>query len=130
MNNSPLVIEAFNRLPIKTINGNTVFVRDVAQVHDGYAVQTNIVRHDGKRGALISVIKNGAESTIDIVERVKQVLPRIQSTLPPGLTIARLFDQSIFVRAAISGVVREAVAAALLTGAAPSSFASRFRCRS
>jgi multidrug efflux pump subunit AcrB len=116
MNNSPQVIEAFNRLPVKTINGNTIYVRDVAQVHDGYSVQQNVVRHDGKRGALIPVIKNGAESTIDIVERVKQVLPRIQSTLPPGLKIAQLFDQSIFVRAAISGVVREAVAAALLTG--------------
>jgi multidrug efflux pump subunit AcrB len=79
-------------------------------------VQQNVVRHDGKRGAMISVIKNGTESTISIVERVKQVLPRILSALPPGLKVARLFDQSIFVRAAISGVVREAVVAALLTG--------------
>ncbi len=116
MNNSPEVIEAFNRLPIKTVNGSTVYVRDVAQVHDGYAVQQNVVRHDGKRGALLTVLKNGNESTISIVKRVKDVLPRIQSTLPPGLRVAQLFDQSIFVRAAISGVVREAVAAALLTG--------------
>ena len=116
MNNSPEVIEAFNRLPIKTVNGSTVYVRDVAQVHDGYAVQQNVVRHDGKRGALLTVLKNGNESTINIVKRVKDVLPRIQSTLPRGLRVAQLFDQSIFVRAAISGVVREAVAAALLTG--------------
>jgi len=116
MNNSPQVIEAFNRLPIKTVNGSTVYVRDVAQVHDGYSVQQNVVRHDGKRGALLTVLKNGGESTISIVERVKDVLPRVQSTLPPGLHVAQLFDQSIFVRAAISGVVREAVAAALLTG--------------
>ncbi len=116
MNNSPDVIEAFNRLPLRTVNGSTVFVRDVAQVHDGYSVQGNVVRHDAKRGALLTVLKNGKESTIDIVERVKDVLPRIQATLPPGLNVAQLFDQSVFVRAAVSGVVREAVAAALLTG--------------
>ncbi len=116
INNSPEVIEAFNRLPIKTVKGSTVYLRDVAQVHDGYAVQQNVVRHDGKRGALLTVLKNGGVSTIDIVERIKDVLPRIQSTLPAGLHIAQLFDQSVFVRAAISGVLREAVAAALLTG--------------
>jgi multidrug efflux pump subunit AcrB len=116
INNSPTAIEAFNRLPVRTVNGSTVYVRDVAQVHDGYTIQQNVVRHDGKRGALIPVLKNGGESTIDIVARVKQILPRIQSTLPAGLTISQLFDQSIFVRSAIQGVVREAIAAALLTG--------------
>jgi multidrug efflux pump subunit AcrB len=116
MNNSPEIIEAFNRLPIKTVNGNTTFVRDVGQVHDGYAVQQNVVRHNGTRGTLITVLKNGGESTIDIVERVKNVLPRILSTMPPNLNVAQLFDQSIFVRSAIQGVVREAIAAALLTG--------------
>jgi len=116
LNNSPAVVDAFNRLPIKTINGATIFMKDVAQVRDGYAVQTNIVRHDGRRGALLTILKNGASSTLDVVKRIKAILPRVESTMPPALKITQLFDQSVFVASAISGVVREACAAALLTG--------------
>ncbi len=116
LNNSPTIVDAFNRLPIKTINGTTIYIRDVAQVRDGYAVQTNIVRHNGTRGALLTILKNGASSTLDVVKRMKATLPRVQSTLPPGLKITQLFDQSVFVASAISGVVKEAMAAALLTG--------------
>ena len=116
MNNTPQIVEAFNRLPIKTVNGGTIFVNDVAQVRDGYLVQTNIVRHDGERGALLTALKNGGVSTIEIVRRIKDALPRIIPTLPPGLQIRTLFDQSIFVRAAIQDVIREALAAAALTG--------------
>ncbi|MBV9399442.1 MAG: efflux RND transporter permease subunit [Bryobacterales bacterium] len=116
MNNTPQIVEAFNRLPIKTVNGGTIFMSDVAQVRDGYSVQTNIVRHNGERGALLTALKNGSVSTLEIVRRVKDALPRIASTLPPGLQIRTLFDQSIFVRAAIQGVIKEALAAAALTG--------------
>jgi multidrug efflux pump subunit AcrB len=116
LNNTPLVVEAFNRLPVKTIGGSVVYMRDIAQVRDGYAVQTNIVRHDGRRGALLTVLKNGKASTTEIVQRIKDTLPRVEATLPPALKISTLFDQSIFVRAAISGVVKEAVLAAFLTG--------------
>ena len=116
LNNSPTVVEAFNRLPVKSVNGTTIYIRDVAQVRDGYAVQTNMVRHDGRRGALLTVLKNGNSSTIEIVQRIKAILPRILSTLPSALKVSLLFDQSVFVRAAIAGVIKEAVAAALLTG--------------
>jgi len=116
LNNSPTIVDAFNRLPIRTVNGTTIYMRDVAQVRDGYAVQTNIVRHDGRRGALLTVLKNGASSTLEVVKQIKATLPRVQSTLPPALKISQLFDQSVFVAAAISGVVKEAAAAAMLTG--------------
>ncbi len=116
MNNTPSVVDQFNRLPIKSVNGTTIYMRDVAQVRDGYMVQTNIVRHNGVRGALLTALKNGDASTIDIVKRIKEALPRIESTLPPGLKIDTLFDQSIFVKAAIQDVLREAAAAAGLTG--------------
>ena len=116
MNNSPTVVEAFNRLPLKSVNGSTTYMGDVAQVRDGYTVQTNIVRHNGKRGALMMVLKNGGASTIDIVHRIKDIIPRILSTIPPGLKVNLLFDQSIFVSAAIQDVLKEAAAAALLTG--------------
>jgi multidrug efflux pump subunit AcrB len=116
LNNSPTVVDAFNKLPVKTVNGTTVFMRDIAQVRDGYAVQTNIVRHDGRRGVLLTILKNGASSTLEVVKQMKAALPRVQSTLPSALKITQLFDQSVFVAAAISGVVREAGAAALLTG--------------
>src|SRR5579885_621312 len=116
MNNTPQIVEAFNRLPIKTVNGGTIYMNDVAQVRDGYLVQTNIVRHNGERGALLTALKNGGVSTIEIVRRIKNALPRILPTLPAGLEIRTLFDQSIFVRAAIQDVIREALAAAALTG--------------
>ncbi|MGA2596035.1 MAG: efflux RND transporter permease subunit [Bryobacteraceae bacterium] len=115
LNSLPERAAAFNNLPIKQVNGTTVYIRDVAHVRDGYSVQQNIVRHNGSRGALLTVLKNGGASTLDIVSKLKAILPRIQSTLPSALKIDLLFDQSIFVRAAIAGVVREAVMAAVLT---------------
>ena len=115
LNGMPEVVEAFNNLPVKQVNGSTIYVRDVAHVRDGYAIQTNIVRHNGSRGSLLTVLKTGSASTLDIVKRLKQILPRVRSTLPPQLNLKLLFDQSIFVRAAINGVLREAIAAALLT---------------
>jgi multidrug efflux pump subunit AcrB len=116
MNNTPQIVEAFNHFPIKTVNGSTIFMNDVAQVRDGYQVQTNIVRHNGQRGALLTALKNGSVSTLEIVRRIKAALPRVESTLPPGLQVRTLFDQSIFVRAAIQDVIKEALAAAVLTG--------------
>ena len=115
LNSLPERAAAFNNLPVKQVNGTTIYVRDVAHVRDGYAVQQNIVRHNGSRGALLTVLKNGGASTLDIVRKLKAILPRIRSTLPPALKINLLFDQSIFVRAAIEGVLKEAVMAALLT---------------
>lgn len=115
LNSTPQAIEDFNELPIKQINGSTVYVKDVAQVHDGYAVQTNIVHQNGRRSTMLNVLKNGAASTISVVDRVRAALPRILTTLPPELKIAMLSDQSIFVKAAVEGVVKEAITAACLT---------------
>jgi CzcA family heavy metal efflux pump len=117
LNSSPDVASDIGGLPIKQVNGAMVYIRDVAQVHDGFAVQGNIVTIDGRRSALISVLKSGDASTLSVVERVKTALPKIAQTLPKELKITPLFDQSVFVRAAISGVVREAIIAALLTAA-------------
>jgi multidrug efflux pump subunit AcrB len=116
MNSSPETIAGINDLPIKTVNGVTVYVRDVAQVRDGYSVQTNIVRTNGRRSALLTILKSGAASTLDIVQDIKNELPRIMAGLPKELKLTTLFDQSLFVRAAINDVVREGVLAALLTG--------------
>src|SRR5258708_3052753 len=90
-------------------------MRDVAQVRDGYQVQTNIVRIDGSLASLLTVLRHGGASTLSVVQGVKDLLPKIQATLPPALNITQLFDQSLFVRAAVQGVVREASIAALLT---------------
>ena len=109
-------IAALNDLPIKTVNGATVFMRDVAQVRDGFSVQTNIVRVDGGRASLITILKNGQASTLDVVQEVKEALPHILAGLPSSLRVRPLFDQSLFVREAINGVVREALIAAGLTG--------------
>ncbi len=117
LNSSPETIAALNDLPIKQINGAMVYIRDVAQVRDGSSVQTNIVRQDGRRAALLTVLKGGGASTLDIVKRVKERLPSIVATLPKELKINLLFDQSVFVRAAINGVAMEAIIAACLTAA-------------
>src|ERR1700723_2203838 len=109
-------VQEFNDLPIKTVGGTVVYLRDVATVSDGFAPQTNVVRQDGNRGALVTVLKAGDASTIDVVKGVRQILPRVSQTLPPELKIQPLSDQSIFVRGAIDGVIREAVIAAALTG--------------
>jgi multidrug efflux pump subunit AcrB len=116
VNSSPRVLAELNDMPIKVVNGATVYLRDVAQVRDGYAVQTSIVRTNGTRGALLTVMRNGKASTLAVVNNVKQALPRILAGLPPALEVRQLFDQSLFVRAAINGVVREAISAAGLTG--------------
>lgn len=116
LNSAPELVKAFNDLPLKTVNGATIYVRDVAQVRDGYAVQQNVVRLNGRRATTLTILKNGGASTLDIVGKIKALLPRITSTLPPNLNLKLLFDQSIFVRAAIEGVLKEAVTAAFLTG--------------
>jgi multidrug efflux pump subunit AcrB len=116
LNSSPKTVAALNDLPIRAANGAIVYIKDVAQVNEGFAVQTNVVRNNGKRGALLTVLKNGKTSTLDIVEQVKASIPRIKAGLPPALTITPLFDQSVFVRESISEVAREAGIAALLTG--------------
>jgi multidrug efflux pump subunit AcrB len=115
-NSSPTTIEAFNDLPVRASNGAIVYVRDVAQVRNGYAVQTNVVRQNGRRGAFLSVLKNGQASTLNIVNEIREALPRVVADLPPALRITPLFDQSIFVRASINEVLREATIAAVLTG--------------
>jgi len=108
-------IEEFNDLPIKTVGNATIYLRDVATVSDGFAPQTNVVRQNGQRGVLVSVLKAGNASTIDVVNGIRAMLPRVAQTLPPQLKIQPLADQSIFVKAAVTGVIREAVIAACLT---------------
>ncbi|HKR83203.1 MAG TPA: efflux RND transporter permease subunit [Terriglobales bacterium] len=117
LNASPRTIAELNNFPIKTVNGATIYVRDVAHVRDGFAPQTNIVRQDGSRGVLLTVMKNGGASTLDIVKEVREMLPDLLKRVPPDLNVKLLFDQSLFVRAAIQGVVREALTAACLTAA-------------
>lgn len=116
VNSSCETIEAINDLPIKTVNGATIYVRDVANVHDGYAVQTNMVHSQGRRGCLISIYKTGHASTLAIVDAIKKTLPQLQAMSPPNLKITPMFDQSLFVRAAVEGVAKEAGLAAGLTG--------------
>ena len=116
VNSSPTVLNELNNLPIKTVNGATVYIKDVAQVHDGYSVQTNIVRTNGNRGVLLTITRTGKASTLAIVNAVKQALPRVLSNVPPELKVTPLFDQSLFVRSSIEGVLREALIAAGLTG--------------
>ncbi|HTX49079.1 MAG TPA: efflux RND transporter permease subunit [Caulobacteraceae bacterium] len=115
LNNSPSVVDELNQLPIKTVNGATIYMGDVAHVRDGYPPQRNEVRVDGRRAVLMSVLKSGSASTLSIIDGVKAALPRIEAGLPSSLRIGLLNDQSIFVKAAISGVVKEGVIAAALT---------------
>jgi len=115
LNSSPDTVAALNDVPIKEVNGSMVYIRDIGHVRDGFAVQTNVVRQDGSRSALLTILKNGGASTLDIVNQIKALLPGMRAAAPPGLEMTELFDQSIFVRAAISGVVKEGVIAALLT---------------
>jgi multidrug efflux pump subunit AcrB len=115
MNGSPTTLDALNDLPIKTMNGTTITMKDVAHIRDGSSPQTNIVRTDGKRSVLMSIYKTGNASTLDIVSRVQETMRRAAASLPPELHVASLFDQSLFVRAAVQGVLREALIAACLT---------------
>ncbi len=114
-NSAPRTIEDMNNLPVKVVGNSTIYLRDVSHVSDGFIPQTNIVRQDGRRGVLETVIKDGDASTLSVVQGIRALLPRVQQTLPPQLKIQPLADQSVFVRAAVSGVVREAGIAALLT---------------
>jgi CzcA family heavy metal efflux pump len=115
LNNAPGSIEALNDLPVKVVNGATIYMRDVAFVRDGSAPQQNVVHVDGSRSALITVLKNGATSTLSVVAGVKDALPRIASTLPDSLKILPIGDQSLFVKGAVMGVVYEGAIAAALT---------------
>ena len=115
LNSSPKTVDELNNLPVKQIGTFTVYLRDVANVRDGFAPQTNIVRQDGHRAVLLSILKAGTASTISVVDGIRGLLPRVAQTLPPELKIRPLADQSIFVKAAVSGVIREALIAACLT---------------
>jgi CzcA family heavy metal efflux pump len=116
LNASPKLIAHLNDLPIKQVNGTIVYIRDVAYVHDGSPPQTNIVRMNGERAVMMTIQKAGSASTLDIIAGVKKLLPRIESTLPPGVHVSLIGDQSIFVKAAVTGVIREGAIAAALTG--------------
>jgi multidrug efflux pump subunit AcrB len=116
MNASPQTVAELNDLPIKTVGSSTIYIRDVANVRDGFPPQTNIARVNGQRAVLLTVQKAGNASTLDIISGIKGLLPQIQQTLPADLNIRLLADQSLFVRGSIQGVVREAIIAACLTG--------------
>jgi multidrug efflux pump subunit AcrB len=116
-NSAPTSIAELNNLPIRTVNGATIYIRDIGNVRDGFPPQTNIVRVDGQRSSLLSIQKTGDSSTLDIIANVRAQLPSILAQLPAALRLTPIADQSVFVRAAISGVVREAIIAACLTAA-------------
>jgi multidrug efflux pump subunit AcrB len=116
LNASPRDISELNDLPLRTDNGIVTYVRDVAHVHDGSSPQTNVVRVDGRHSVLMTILKTGSASTLDVVRQVREMLPRALRQLPDGVNITPLNDQSLFVRAAVNGVIREGVLAALLTG--------------
>jgi multidrug efflux pump subunit AcrB len=115
-NSAPPIVDELNNMPIRAVNGAVVYIRDVAHVRDGFPPQTNIVRVDGQRAALMNILKTGSASTLDIISGIKEKLPVIKERMPPQLRINALNDQSIFVKGAINGVVREAIVAACLTG--------------
>ena len=117
LNSSPDVASMLNDIPIKTVKGTTIYVRDVAQVRDGYAVQTNLVRENGHRGVYQSILKNGTASTLDVVARIKAALPAVKAALPAGVSLNLMLDESVYVRASLHGVLREAIIAGLLTAA-------------
>jgi multidrug efflux pump subunit AcrB len=116
INSAPFVIDQINDMPVKKVNGTVIYMRDIAFVHDGAPPQTNLVRVNGSRAVLLPIFKSGATSTLDIVAGVKGMLPLIQEAMPRGLNIHPFGDQSVFVRDAITNVVREAITAAVLTG--------------
>ncbi len=115
LNDAPSTIEGLNNLPVKVVNGATIYMRDVAYVRDGYPPQQNIVHVGGDRSVLLTVLKNGSTSTLAIIDGVKQLLPRITTGLPGSLKVLTIGDQSVFVKASVSGVIREALIAAALT---------------
>src|SRR6202158_3890441 len=115
INSSPEILSQLNDIPIRYVNGAMVYLRDVAFVHDGYSPQTNLVRRDGRHSALLPVLTSGSASTLSVVNAVRSMMPRIQAGLPKSLDVSFLFDQSVFVRASITGVLREGAIAACLT---------------
>jgi multidrug efflux pump subunit AcrB len=115
LNAAPRTVAELADVPLKVANGATIYLRDVANVRDGFGVQTNIVRRDGRRGTLLTVLKSGDASTLDVVGNIRRAIPRVASTLPPELTIDLIADQSVFVRGAVMGVIHEAIIAACLT---------------
>jgi CzcA family heavy metal efflux pump len=115
-NSSPEALATLNDIPLRYVNGTMVYLRDVAFVHDGYTPQTNLVRNNGRPSALLPILTSGSASTLSVVKGVRQILPKILAGLPKNLKVDFLFDQSVFVRSSISGVVREGVIAACLTG--------------
>ena len=116
VNSSPSTIAGLSNIPIRKVGNTIIYLRDIATVADGSIPQTNIVRQDGARGVLITILKSGSASTLSVVEGIRSLLPRIKLTLPPALKITPLADQAIFVRASVQGVIREAIIAAALTG--------------
>jgi len=115
LNDSPITVDELNDLPIKSVDGTTVYIKDIGHVRDGFPPQRNVVRMDGRRGVLMTVLKSGSASTLDIINGVKALLPKLKETLPPSLHVAALADQSLFIDAALSGVIREGIIAAALT---------------
>ena len=115
MNSSPEALDELGAIPIRTVNGRTIFVRDVANVRDGAAPQQSIVHVGGKKAALMTILKNGSASTLEVVDRVREMLPTALNKLPKEFKVSLLFDQSLFVRASVEGVVKEALIAAGLT---------------
>ncbi|MGF6858417.1 multidrug efflux pump subunit AcrB [Paraburkholderia sp. CI3] len=116
MNGSPDSLAGLNNIPIRTTANGTIYIRDVAHVRDGYQPQTNVVRVNGQRAALLTINKSGNTSTLDIVDRIKTMMPTLRNLVPPSLNIDPVADQSLFVRASVQGVLREALVAACLTG--------------
>lgn len=116
LNNSPIVGQEIANIPIREVNGKLIYIRDVAGVHDGAAVQNNVVNSDGTRSVLLTVLKNGSASTLDVVNQVKNLLPTLRASAPKGMNIQPLFDQSFFVQAAVDNVIHEGLIAAFLTG--------------
>ncbi len=116
INSSPVTLAGLSALPIKQVNGSTIYLRDIGSVSDGSIPQTNIVRQDGRRGVLVTVLKSGTASTLSVVSDVRALLPRIAQTLPSELKMTPIGDQSVFVRGSVVGVIREAIIAAVLTG--------------
>jgi multidrug efflux pump subunit AcrB len=116
LNASPVLLDRINDLPVKKVNGTVIYMRDVAFVHDGSPPQTNLVRVNGSRAVLMTILKAGSNSTLSVIDGIKSVLPRVEASLPSGLDLHAVGDQSVFVKAAVFGVIREAVLAALLVG--------------
>ena len=115
-NNTPVEPASFNDIPLASVNDKMVFLRDVGFAHDGFTPQTNIVRRNGERSVMLQILKNGATSTLDIINQVKEILPTVQASAPKGMNVELIFDQSVFVKKAIAGVVTEGILAATLTG--------------